>query len=418
MWKPSLSSWEIVTCRKISGLIIFLMLALVYSPGVQAAEVGSFTQVEGQVNLLKSGKSPAIPVAVQTGIEMKDVVNTESASRAQLRFLDDTTLTVSPLSQITIESYMYDAQKGIRQVVLEVTQGLVQTVVSKIFRGTEPDFLLKSQTAVMGVRGTEFYVLVIENPSPPSTSGFAPDFFKALRVRALEVPRAPVSTDVFVKSGRVIMSSSNPDIKDTVLLGANQSLRVSLNRPPGPRISLTQKDFHRLNSSMFTGVTPAQVGHTKTPKELLRKLPVTPPRPQKSVPGKGLAPGSSQSAPPLKSKMESSKSGVKQPSAATKPARVAPLKPSQKEPIKAASPKPKKEPSRAAPTMPRTRMTPPKPAPKETPRAAPPQPKRGPSRVAPAVPSKREPSRVTKPKPSESSPFKPAPPQKPGLPER
>lgn len=404
------------TCRQLGGLIVFLLLGLVHASGVQAAAVGTFTEVEGQVTLLKSGTSQTVPAAAQAGVEMKDVIQTEAESRAQLRFLDDTTLAISPLSRITIESYLYE-EKGKRQAVLEVAQGLVQVLVSKIFAGREPDFILKSQTAILGVRGTEFYVLVMENPSQSKTSGLAPDFLKNLRIRALEVPKAAdVTTDVFVKSGRVIMSSSNPTIKATVLLGANQSSRVSLNRPPAQRTVLTQKDFRRLSSSMFTGVTPAQVGRTRTPQELLRKLPVTPPRPGKPLPGKGAAPGSSQSAPPLKSKMESSKPGVKQPTAATKPARVAPQKPGKKETGKAAPPKPKRETFHGAPNPPGTKMTPPKPAPMGTPRAAPPQLQKGPFRAAPAAPSKREPSRVTKPKPAESAPAKPAPRQKPGLP--
>ena len=403
------------TCRQLGGLIVFLLLGLVHVSGVQAAPVGTFTEVEGQVTLQKSGSSQTVPAAAQAGVEMKDVIQTEAESRAQLRFLDDTTLTISPLSRITIESYMYE-EKGKRQAVLEVAQGLVQVLVSKIFAGKEPDFILKSQTAILGVRGTEFYVLVMENPSQPKTSGLVPDFVKNLSIRALEVPKADVTTDVFVKSGQVMMSSSNPDIKDRVLLGANQSSRVSLNRPPAPRTVLTQKDFRRLSSSMFTGVTPAQVGRTRTPQELLRKLPVTPPRPGKPLPGKGAAPGSSQSAPPLKSKMESSKPGVKQPSAATKPARTGPPKAGPKEPIKAAPPKPKREPVRGAPTGPRTKMTAPKPLPKKPPGAALPQLQREPFRAVPAAPAKLAPSRVTKPKSSESSPPKTAPRQKSGLP--
>ncbi len=404
------------TCHQLGGLIVFLLLGLVHASGVQAAAVGAFTEVEGQVTLLKSGSSQTVPAAAQAGVEMKDVIQTEAESRAQLRFLDDTTLAISPLSRITIESYLYE-EKGKRQAVLEVAQGLVQVLVSKIFAGKEPDFILKSQTAILGVRGTEFYVLVMENPSQSNTSGLAPDFLKNLRIRALEVPKAAdVTTDVFVKSGRVIMSSSNPTIKATVLLGANQSSRVSLNRPPAPRTALTPKDFHRLHSSMFTGVTPAQVGRTRNPTELLRKLPVTPPRPGKPLPGKGAAPGSSQSAPPLKSKMESSKPVVKPPTAATKPLRVAPQKPGKKEAGKAAPPKPKREPVRGAPAGPRTKMIAPKPLPKKPPGAALPQLQREPFRAVPAAPAKRAPSRVTKPKSSEPSPPKTAPRQKPGLP--
>jgi hypothetical protein len=420
MGRPSLLGGKLMTWRQLSALILFFMLGLAFSPGVQAGEVGNFTQVEGQVELLKSGQPPAIPVEVQTGVEVKDVIITKAESRTKLRLLDDTTLTIAPLSQITLESYMCDEQKCKRQAVTEIAQGLVHVVVPKIFPSKEPDFLLKTQTAIMGVRGTEFYILVIENPSPPSESGSAPDFFKAVRVRALETTQAPVSTDVFVKSGRVIMNSSNPNIKDTVLLGANQSSRVILNQPPGPRIPLARNDFQRLKSSLVTGVTRAQVGHTKNPKELLQKLPVKPPRLEKSAPGKGkMAPGPSKSAPtpPLKPKVAPPKPGDKAPKPATKPP-AAPVKPPQAK-EKPAAPamkplKPAEKPSPPAAKQPlKKELTQAPPAKKEAARAKAPKPaKKEPARAAPAKPRK-EPARVKAPKPPASPLQKPAPPSKP-----
>jgi len=426
-----------MTWRQPSALILFFMMGLAFSPGVQAAEVGSFTEVEGQVELLKSGQPPAISVEVQIGVEVKDVVITKSESRAKLRLLDETTLTIAPLSQITMESYMCDVQKCKRQAVTEIAQGLVHVVVPKIFPSKEPDFLLKTQTAILGVRGTEFYILVIENPSPSSESGSAPDFFKAVRVRALETTQAPVSTDVFVKSGRVIMNSSNPNIKDTVLLGANQSSRIPLNQPPGPRIPLIGKDFQRLKSSLVTGVTPAQVGRTKNPRELLQKLPEKPPRLEKSAPGKGKAapaPSKSAPAPPLKPKVAPSKPGDKAPTPATKPPAapvkppqakekpaapaVKPLKPAEKPSAPAAKQPLKKEPTQApAAKKEAARAKAPKPTKKEPSRAAPPKPKKEAARMKAAKPP-ASPLQKAAPPSKPPPPAKAAPPPKSKLPEK
>lgn len=409
-------------CRQLWVLSLLGLLGLVLSPLAQAAEVGSFTQVEGQVELLKSGQPAATPAAAQTGVEVKDSIRTGADSRAQLRFLDDTSLTIAPLSQITIETYMYDASQGKRQALLAVSQGLVHAVVSKIFPGPEPDFSVKTQTAVMGVRGTEFYLLVIENPEPPSTSGLPADFFKALRVRALEVPPAPVSTDVFVKSGRVVMGSSNPDVKETVVLEANQSVRVPLNRPPGQRLLLAAKDFQRLRSSLVTGVRPALIGRTRNPRELLQRLPVTPPRLKKPAPGAGSGPGRSGSAPPLKPGAAQSRMGDRLPKPAMKPPTsppkpkekpavpgVKPLKPGEKPPLPASKLPPKGEPPRVKGPL----------APKKEPsRAAPPKPPGEASHLAPNTPRQREPARgSTASPPRQAAPPGAAPPPKPGLPE-
>ncbi len=388
--------------------LLLLSLILLFGHGAQAAEVGRFTQVEGQVELLKAGQAPAVPATVQAPVEEKDVIKTGPESRAQLRFLDDTTLSVAPLSQITVEAYMYDAQQGKRQSRIKVAQGLVQAVVSKIFKAPEPDFLIKTQTAVMGVRGTEFYVLVVENAESPGASGSVPDLSKAPPAGGPEGQPTPVSTDVFVKSGRVEMSSSNPAIKGTVLLGPLQSTRIAFNRPPGPRLALAPKDFLRLRSSMVTGVSRAVTGHTRNPRELLQRLPVRPPRPL-PPPRPGGAGGVKprREGKPLLPAARPPAAQVKPPKAKERPVtspRMRPQKPGEKPPVAADRMAPSKEPKR---------LTRPEALRKEAPRAAPLKTHRERQQAVPGAPRKREPAQepAAKPQPPGTTPSPPPGPQ-------
>ena len=93
-------------------LSILVLVICLFPAGVLAKEVGRFIQVEGKVGLHKKGGGEAIPVQVQAGAEEQDAVKTDALSRAQLEFLDASTLMVAPLSYVTIESYMYDSRKG------------------------------------------------------------------------------------------------------------------------------------------------------------------------------------------------------------------------------------------------------------------------------------------------------------------
>jgi hypothetical protein len=387
---------------KLKTLIGFIVM-LGCAAAAQAAEVGRFTQVEGQVELLKAGQSPAVPAAAQTGVEEKDVIKTGDESRAQLRFLDDTILTIAPLSQVTIESYLYDAQQKKRQSSFEVAQGLVHAVVTKIFQEKEPDFFIKTQTAVMGVRGTEFYVLLTENADPENAPGVGQD-------KSMEVPQAQVSTDVYVKSGRVVMNSSNPAIKETVLLGPQQSTRVILNRPPGPRIALTPTDFQRLRGSLVTGVAAARIGRTRNPRELLQRLPIKPLRP-----GPPLKPGESRSrlegkppAPAARPPIARTPGPQGQPPQQARSPAAKPLKPGERPPATAGKQPPPRE---------QKRPTRPEPLKKEPPRAAPAKakPPGEPVRKAPVDPRKRKPTgepaaKPATPKSPVAAPPKAAPP--------
>ena len=131
----------------------------------QADVVGRLTQVEGKVDILRGGKLPATPVKMDDGVETGDVLRTKSLSKAQITFIDNSTLTISPESRVGIEAYMFDSTQNKRNAVVQLFQGLAQVAVSKIFKAAEPDFVVKTQTAIMGVRGTNFGVRIYPNSS-------------------------------------------------------------------------------------------------------------------------------------------------------------------------------------------------------------------------------------------------------------
>jgi hypothetical protein len=146
-------------------MILAIGLLLVLPTAAVAEVVGHLTQVEGRVELLKGGKLPATAAKKQDGVEPGDVLRTKSLSRAQITFLDNTSLTLSPESRIAIEEYTFDPAKAKRRAVVQLFQGLSHFVVNQLFKVQEPDFLVKTHTGVLGVRGTDFGILLSANDS-------------------------------------------------------------------------------------------------------------------------------------------------------------------------------------------------------------------------------------------------------------
>ncbi len=140
--------------------LTFVVLALVLAGEARAAVVGAFSQVEGKVDILRQGKLPGVSARVQDQVEAGDFIRTKSRSRAQVRFVDDTVLTIAPGSLVAIDAYLFDAAQSRRQAVLQVFRGLVHCVVNRLYKLEEPDFLIKTFTANMGVRGTRWFTLV------------------------------------------------------------------------------------------------------------------------------------------------------------------------------------------------------------------------------------------------------------------
>jgi hypothetical protein len=146
--------------QKIRLFVIILTLAALMVPlTAHAAVVGRFSLVTGQVELLKQGKLPAIAVKAQDGVEVADVVRTKSKSKAELTMVDDSVITLAPDTRLAIADYQYNPAQQERRAVVRLFRGLVHTVVNRIIKTEEPDFIMETHTATIGVRGTNWYTL-------------------------------------------------------------------------------------------------------------------------------------------------------------------------------------------------------------------------------------------------------------------
>ena len=147
--------------QKIRLLVIILTLAALVVPLTShAAVVGRFSLVRGEVDVLKAGKIPAIPAKFQDGVEVGDIIRTKAKAKAQLTMVDDSVITLAPETRLAIADYQYNPVREERRVVLRAFRGLVHTVVNRIIKTEEPDFIMETHTAIIGVRGTNWYTLL------------------------------------------------------------------------------------------------------------------------------------------------------------------------------------------------------------------------------------------------------------------
>jgi hypothetical protein len=220
--------------KTLSGILLWLVLSLILPSATPAAVVGRLTQVEGQVDLLKKGQLPAIPLKPNDGVETGDVVRTKSLSKAQITFIDDTVLTISPGSRIAIEKYMVAGGK--RNAVLKMFQGVALAVVSKIFKAKEPDFVVKTNTAIMGVRGTKVGLLLYPNYS-----------------------------EILTFEGRTEVRNLFLEIPGVIELKGGHGTRVTRGLPPTMAFVVSHGDFERFMHYLTTGLTARVRGQDSNP---------------------------------------------------------------------------------------------------------------------------------------------------------
>jgi hypothetical protein len=211
--------------------VVFVILAFQVGmlTSAQADVVGRLTQVEGRVDLLKGGKLPAVAVKLNDGVQIGDIIRTKSLSKAQITFVDNSTMTIGPESRVGIEAYMFDSSKNKRNAVVELFQGLAHVAVSKIFKAAEPDFVVKTQTAIMGVRGTDFGVRIY-----PSSSDVL-NFEGLLQVGNI----LPNVSQLFQRAFKVAYSFSSGNGQRWVFLKAMQGTSVGRGLPPSAVFAVT-----------------------------------------------------------------------------------------------------------------------------------------------------------------------------------
>jgi hypothetical protein len=218
-------------------VIILTLTALVVPLTASAAVVGRFSLITGQVDLLKQGKIPAISAKVQDGVEPGDVIRTKTKAKAQLTMVDDSIITLAPESRLAIADYQYNPDQGSRRAVVRLFRGLMNTVVNRIIKTEEPDFIVETHTATIGVRGTNFFTLV------------GPNF-----------------TATYLARGTLGVRSNLSTLPALLLLHSMQFTQIPRGKQPFLAQTLTPEMLAMLERLMDTGLTGSGFGFgTPTP---------------------------------------------------------------------------------------------------------------------------------------------------------
>lgn len=143
------------------GLRAALFFALVAAAGAGPAfaddTVGSITYLEGTVSMVRDG-ADVQDVAIGQDLQAFDVVKTGDDGQAELSItaprLPRMTIKVSADTQFTVETGMVD---GKQQTTVGIFGGQIALKVSKLLE--KQSVSVRTDSAVMGVRGTDFTVV-------------------------------------------------------------------------------------------------------------------------------------------------------------------------------------------------------------------------------------------------------------------
>jgi len=134
-----------------------LSLLLVATAAV--ADIGSVTDVTG-IAIIKRGSSSVV-VSKGTLVEMNDRVEAK-AGEVKIVFKDDTTVRVTASSALVIDDFVYDPKTKGGKLGLKAAEGTVRYVSGNIAHNNPNSVNIKTPTAAIAVRGTDFVMAVGE----------------------------------------------------------------------------------------------------------------------------------------------------------------------------------------------------------------------------------------------------------------
>ena len=149
-----------LTSIKTNLFVTILGVLFLLAPLSARASVGTVTEQVGQEAKIARDKD-TITVDKGTGINMNDVITTSKA-KLGLTFEDNTKVAITQQSKLVIDDFVYDPNSGTGKLAMNVAMGTVRYASGAIAKNSRENVRLRTPTATIAVRGTDFTMTVDE----------------------------------------------------------------------------------------------------------------------------------------------------------------------------------------------------------------------------------------------------------------
>ncbi len=132
-------------------------------PAAETEHAGFVKNLQGDVQLLSPG-GEARPAHAGDSLAPVDRLVTGKDSAASVVLRDGTTMVLGPSSQLDLKAYSFDATTRDGGVLVSLLRGTLRMITGLIGK-THPDAIrVETQTATIGIRGTDFIVQADAQP--------------------------------------------------------------------------------------------------------------------------------------------------------------------------------------------------------------------------------------------------------------
>lgn len=136
--------------------ILFFLLSLA---ALAWSDIGNVGALKGSATL----KRGTADLEIKSGmtLEVKDTIITSAKSRVQVILKDDTVITIGPDSSFVFDAYKFGG-KDDSEVSMHINRGFFRSVTGMIGKLAPERFKVKTASATIGIRGTDFSAQIAE----------------------------------------------------------------------------------------------------------------------------------------------------------------------------------------------------------------------------------------------------------------
>ena len=124
----------------------------------QAADIGGISELNGSAQILRD---KPLDATLQFAIQSNDEAITTNG-RMAIKFLDDSVVKLTEHSQLLIDEYIYDPDPSKSKMALTFGLGTARFITGNLGRIDKQNISLKTPTANIAIRGTDFTATVDE----------------------------------------------------------------------------------------------------------------------------------------------------------------------------------------------------------------------------------------------------------------
>ena len=137
-------------------LAALVTVSLLSSIALAEPNIGSAAAVKNRVEGVSHEQTRTLSAG--SAVYSRELIRSGEASIAELVFQDSTKLSVGPKSEVRLDKFVYDPDKGAGKVAIKAGRGAFRFVT-----GTQDprDYEIKTPYATLGVRGTVLEIVVV-----------------------------------------------------------------------------------------------------------------------------------------------------------------------------------------------------------------------------------------------------------------